>query len=450
MPRYQTPTGMHDLLAEDLRWYEMIERAAATLADAYGFGRIETPALEAEEVFTRGVGLSTDIVEKEMYTLRTRGGDRLALRPEGTAPIVRAYLQHGMRNWPQPVRLWYFSRMFRHERPQAGRLRQFWQAGFEIIGEDDVVADAESVLVTMATLDALGLKDLSLQVNSIGCSQCRPLYRKAFVAYLRPRQGGMCGNCRKRLKASPLRTLDCKDERCQRVLQGAPEFIDHLCEPCRVNLRMFLEFLEELQIPYLLNSRLVRGLDYYSRTVFEIWSEQSASGAAEHGGDEEGSKEPVRVPQQALAAGGRYDTLFRALGGKPTGAVGSALGVERIIAAMRAADIHPPEPAALQVFLVQLGEQAKRKAPALFEELRREKFRIRASFGRDSIKSQLRIADKLGATYVLILGQKEVSDDTVILRSMASGAQETVKRGSLIPILRNRLQKAEQRQGRGH
>jgi histidyl-tRNA synthetase len=422
---------MHDILPDEYHWYDLVERAVETIADAYGFGRIETPILEEEELFVRGIGSATDIVEKEMYTLRTRGGDRLALRPEGTAPIVRAYLEHGMRSWPQPVRLSYFGPMFRHERPQAGRYREFWQGGFEIIGSDDAVADAEIILVTMAMFEELGLKQLSLFVNSIGCNVCRPTYRKNLLGYLRPRQGELCADCRRRLKTNPFRVLDCKNERCLRVTHEAPETIDHLCESCRAHFRAFLEFLEEVRIGYVLDARLVRGLDYYSRTVFEVFPHN-------------GSLETMKA-QGALASGGRYDNLFKILSGKTLGAVGVAIGVERTIAALKEAGMRPPESPKPHIFLAQLGEQAKRKAPALFEELRRARFRVRASFGRDSIKSQLRIADKLGVRYVLILGQKEVADGTIIVRSMETGSQEVVKREALVPFLRDRLRKKEGR-----
>jgi len=276
-------------------------------------------------------------------------------------------------------------------------------------------------------LSELGLKDLALQVNSIGCAKCRPVYRKALVAYLRPYRAGLCANCRRRFGKNPLRILDCKDERCQRATQDAPELLDYLCEACRVHFRSFLEFLEELSLPYLLNTRLVRGLDYYSRTVFEVWPE---------------IKEEEKTPAQiALASGGRYDQLFRIFTRKPLGAVGVAMGIERIVEALKSAGIAEPKPPPAQVFLAQLGEQAKREALKLYEDLRHSRFRVRASLGRDSIKSQLRIADKLGVTHVLILGQKEVADGTIIIRSMTDGSQETVKREKLLSALGKRVRK---------
>lgn len=460
-PKFQTPSGMHDVLPEDFRFHEMIVDTAQEIAEAYGFGRIVTPALEQEELFTQGVGQATDIVEKEMYTLRTRGGDTLALRPEGTAPVVRAYIEHGMKTWPQPVRLWYYESMFRHERPQAGRFRQFFQVGFEVLGEEDAVSDAEVVFMTMTTLSKLGLTGLALQVNSIGCTQCRPAYRKALSNYVRPRLHAFCADCKKRSKKNPLRVLDCKEERCQQLLNEAPETVDHLCDDCSTHFKEFLEFLEEMQMPYLLNTRLVRGLDYYSRTVFEVWQEdemlaraegeevskeKEQEGEEEKEGEEkeekkkEAEKKKSSGSQLALASGGRYDPLFQVLGGKETGAgVGASIGIERVIESLAAASIAPPKIPEPQVFLVQLGAQAKRRLLMLHEELRRARFRVRSSLGKDSMKSQLRIADKVNAPYVVILGAKEILDGTVILRSMEEGTQETIDREKLIDILRDRL-----------
>lgn len=416
---------MHDILPEDARWHDIVRQSFERTAESYRFGRIETPVLEQQEVFEKGIGAATDIVEKELYTLRTKGGDKLALRPEGTAPIVRAYIEHGMKSWPQPVRLWYYSAMFRHERPQKGRYRQFWQAGFEILGETDAVADAEIVLLTLSALKEVGLKNIALQVNSIGDKDSRLVYIKVLKNYLKKHKSELAPNDQKRIIANPMRVLDSKDERTQRALTDAPEILDYLNEPDRAHLRMLLEYLEELEIPYLLNPRLVRGLDYYSRTVFEVWPEV---------------KEGEEAPRQsALASGGRYDTLFRPLGMRPLGAVGVAIGIERVIATLKEQGGNAPDEQKPELFLAQLGEQAKRKALPLYEELRTAKFRVQASFGRTSIKSQLRAADRVGAKYVLILGQKEVADGTVIVRSMARGAQETIKREKLIAALRRKL-----------
>lgn len=420
---------MHDILPEDARWYLHVRSCMQETIEGHGFGRIDTPLLEDEQVFTKGVGAATDIIEKELYTLRTKGGDKLALRPEGTAPIVRAYLQHGMKTLTQPVRLYYDGQMFRHERPQKGRYRQMWQMGVEILGEKDAVSDAEAILVTMNALKEAGLKNLSLQINSIGSRESRLGYVKALKNFLRKRHGELAPADKKRLTSNPLRVLDSKDERTQRALSDAPEILDYLNESDRIHLRSVLEYLEELDIPYLVNPRLVRGLDYYSRTVFEVWPEP-----------QEGE---TLSAQAALAAGGRYDDLFRLLGSKATGAVGSAIGIDRVVTALKEQEPDFITYEAPQIFLAQLGEQAKKKALPLYDELRSAGYSIRGSFGRSSIKSQLRIADKVGAPYVIILGQKEVADNTVIIRSMKRGTQNTVKRDVLIRELGRRMKRRQ-------
>lgn len=424
MPKFQTPTGMRDLLPEDWVWYNYVRQSMRDTAESHAFGRIETPILEDIGVFEKGAGQDSDIVEKQLYSLRTKGGDRLALRPEGTAPIVRAYLEHGMKSLPQPVRLYYDGPMFRYERPQKGRYRQFWQVGIEILGSDGAVADAEAILVTMNLLKEVGLKNLSLQINSLGSRDSRATYLKVLKAYLRKRKNDLAPMDQKRLTANPLRVLDSKDSRTQRVLINAPEILDYLNESDRDHLRVVLEYLEELEIPYLVNPRLVRGLDYYSQTAFEIWPEQ---------------EEEEKTAQGALAGGGRYDALFRLLGSRATGSVGAAIGIDRVILALKEQGMEAPVGDGPQIFLAQLGEQAKKKSLSLYEELRSAGFSVRASFSRSSIKSQLRLADKHGVPYVVILGQKEVADNTAIVRSMLRGSQETVKREVLVRTLKRKL-----------
>lgn len=424
---------MHDLLPKDEAAWRFVFDTVRDIAFAYGFGRIETPVLEFEDLFTRGLGQATDIVEKEMYTLRTKGRDRLAMRPEGTASAVRAYVQHGMKTWPQPVKLWYFSPMFRHERQQAGRFRQFWQFGFEVLGEKDVAADVEIIRVLSVTLEALGLTQTALNINTLGCSQCRPYYKKVLAGYLRARKEQLCSNCKVRLKINPLRVLDCKEERCSQIAAQAPEILDHLCDECRAHFKSVLEFLDDLDLPYVLNSKLVRGLDYYSRTVFEIVPEEDA--LKDDGG--------AASAQSAIIAGGRYDGLMKQLGAKDVGAVGGSGGVERILAALARNNVPLPKSPAPSVFVAQLGEKAKHQALLLFEDLRRAGIVARASFGRDSIKSQLRVAEKFAVPYVLIIGQQEALEDTVLMRAMHDGMQETVSRGEIVKILKERLRAAK-------
>ena len=267
-PKFQTPRGMHDILGEEWRYFNRIFEVVESFAKFYNFQRIETPVLEEAELFIRGIGLATDIVQKEMFTLKTRGGDHLALRPEGTAPIVRAFIQHGMQNLPQPVKLWYFSQFFRYEHPQAGRFRQFWQFGFEILGEKNPALDAQVILIFYNILKELGLESSTIKINSIGDSFCRPYYKKVLVSYLKHRSYSLCSDCKRRLKENPLRVLDCKEEKCKQIISQAPQILNHLCEGCKNHLKLVLEFLDELQLPYSLDPYLVRGLDYYTGTVF--------------------------------------------------------------------------------------------------------------------------------------------------------------------------------------
>jgi len=430
-----------------MRWHEYVRSTAKTIAEAYGFAHIATPVLEDAELFSRGLGAATDIVEKELFTLKTKGGDFLALRPEGTAPIARAYIQQGMKSLPQPVKLFYYNPMFRHDRPQRGRLREFWQFGLESIGEDDPVAEAELIQIFFIIFRELGLKDFTLQLNSVGCSQCRPYYKKVLAGFYRSRQDRICATCKRRMRENILRVLDCKEERCQEIREGAPQFVDHLCDACTKHFKRVLEFLEELGLPYLVNFYLVRGLDYYTKTVFEFWPEESSAeeSSKEDGvGDQEDAAEDEESQPSAplaLAAGGRYDDLLKRLGGKPTPAVGVAGGVERITEELRrVGDVLPKQPGP-EVFLVQLGELAKKNSLKLFEELRLAGIVVQASFGKDSIRSQLRIADKLVVPLALILGQKEAVEESIIIREMETGTQETVPFSSLLPKLKERLRK---------
>lgn len=418
--KYQTPTGMHDILPEDQKYYKRVYGVVSNIADFYGFGKIDTPILEQKDLFLRGVGEGTDIVQKEMYSLKTKGGDQLALRPEWTAPIARSYIQHGMHSLPQPVKLWYFGPCYRHERPQADRYRQFWQFGFEILGEQTAVLDAQIIQIFYNILKELKLEDLIVQINSIGDNQCRPYYKKLLSGQLKSKESSLCPECKKRLKESVLRVLDCKEEKCQSIKADAPQLLDHLCEECHAHFKEVLEFLDEAEIPYALNSCLVRGLDYYTKTVFEIFNSSN---------------------NVALGGGGRYDKLIKLLGGRDTPAVGAAAGVERIINLMKAQKIDIPEEKKVQVFLAQLGDLARRKSLNLLEEFRRAGIGMAESFGRDSLKSQLNRADKLGAKYTLILGQKEALDGVVIIRDMDSGKQSIVKIEEAVKETKSKLRK---------
>ncbi|MFA6376598.1 MAG: histidine--tRNA ligase [Candidatus Paceibacterota bacterium] len=423
-PKFQSVTGMHDILPEDQKYYEKVYETAKEIAGFYNFSRIETPILEDGELFVKGTGATTDIVQKQMYSLKTRGGDLLTLRPEGTPSAVRSYLEHGMANWPQPVRLWYYGQFFRYEKPQAGRFRQFWQLGFEVIGEKGAIIDAQIIQIYYNILKELGLENIAIEINSIGDMMCRPYYRKTLASYLRSRESALCPDCKRRIKENPLRILDCKEEKCQAVKSQAPQVVDHLCEECKSHFKEVLEYLEEIGLPYRLNPYLVRGLDYYTRTVFEIFQD---------GKDGQG--------QIALGGGGRYDGLIKMLGGKDTPAVGGGLGVDRIVLAMKAADIKVGEEKQAKVFLAQLGGLGKKKSLKLFEEMRQAGISAGESFDRDSLKSQLKIADKYGAKFTLLLGQKEALEGTIILRDMETGKQESLKMENVVAEIKKRFKK---------
>jgi histidyl-tRNA synthetase len=421
-PKFQTPKGMHDILGENWKYFSKIFELVESFADFYNFERIETPILEDAELFTKGIGLTTDVVQKEMFCLRTKGGDHLALRPEGTAPIVRAYIQHGMQNLSQPVKLWYFSQFFRYEHPQAGRFRQFWQFGFEILGEGNPALDVEIIVIFYNLLKELGFENLNLRINSIGDSFCRPYYKKGLVSYLKHKVYSLCLDCRKRLKENPLRVLDCKQEKCREIVSQAPQILDYLCENCKNHLKSVLEILDEIQLPYRLDPYLVRGLDYYTKTVFEIF--------------EESEKGKVLG---ALAGGGRYDNLAKILGGGEIPGVGGAAGVERIVELMKEKQIKIKKEKKAKIFFAQIGELAKKMSLRLIEEFRKEKIPIYESIGKDSLKSQMKLADKLGVKYVLIFGQQEALNDEILLRDMESGKQKKLRLKNLIKEIKKIL-----------
>ena len=413
--------GMKDILPGEQPYWGQLRRVIARIAHEYGFQRIDTPVLEYANLFNRSIGKGTDIVDKEMYTFSTKGGDKVALRPEFTAGIARAYIQHGMNVLPKPVKLFSTGPIYRYDRPQEGRYREHWQANFDIFGEQDSILDAQIIQIAHRTVTSLGIKNIQFQINSIGCPQCRKEYQDLLVAYLESKKQKLCLNCKKRLETNPLRVLDCKEDKCMQVAANAPQSIDHLCEQCHVHFKSLLEYLDELDLPYVINPRLVRGLSYYSKTVFEIWS-----------GDEEGKK-------HSLGGGGRYDHLIESIGGEHTPSIGFGLGLDRLVMEMKrvkAKTYIEPKP---KVFLAQLGDLAKKKSLQIFTELQKNGILVAESFGRGSLKSQLRVADKLGVEVTIIIGQKEALDETAIVKDMVSGTQETVVKMKLVNAVKKIL-----------
>jgi len=428
--KFQSPTGMHDILGKDIMYFQKIEKTCKDIADFYGFRKIETPILEDTKLFEKGTGFSTDIVQKEMFNLRTKGGDYLTLRPEGTPGIVRSYIQNGMQNLPKPIKFWHFGPFFRYERPQAGRFRQFNQFGFESIGVDKPIIDVHIIQIFFNILKELGFKDLIIQINTIGCPECRSEYKRKLIKYLKSNESSLCSDCRRRLKENPLRVLDCKNEKCQEIIKSAPQMIEHLCKDCHNHFKNVLEFLEEIELPYELNPYLVRGLDYYTRTVFEIFSNLPQESK------EYSEQESKKI---ALAGGGRYDGLVKLLGGKETPACGGAAGVERIIRLMKIIGKKVPAKKQAQVFLAQVGELAKRKSLKIFEDLRNNNIKVAEAFHNDSLVEQLKIADKLEVKFVLILGQKESIDNEIIIREMETGKQKIIPFKNIIREVKKRI-----------
>jgi histidyl-tRNA synthetase len=421
---FQSIKGMKDILAEDWLYYDSIFHNAKKIFEFYNFQRIETPLLEEAELFTKGVGKTTEIIEKEMYILRSKENKELvALRPEGTAPVMRAYLEKGMSNLPQPVKLYYFGPFFRHEKPQAGRYRQFYQIGAEIIGESDAAVDAQIILISKIFLESLGFskKNIYLLINSLGCLNCRRLYIREIKKYYKKYSKQICSDCQRRLKENPLRVLDCKNEKCCSLKEGLPFILDYLCSDCRSHFKLLLEYLDYLNIPYILDKTLVRGLDYYTKTVFEFCLDSGEN-------------------KISLGGGGRYDKLAEIIGNLKKPAVGVAFGVERLMQGMiqsgKKFKLSTPN-----LFLVQIGESAKKMSFKILEQFRKENIPLGESLGKESLRSQLKTADRLGAKYVLILGQQEVLDGMIILKDMASGLQELISLEKIIPEVKKRLEK---------
>lgn len=425
----QHVTGMHDILPEDWKLWDFCIEKFEKLVKSYGFQRLETPILEKTDLFIRSVGEATDIVEKEMLSFRDKGGENLTLRPEGTVCIARSYIEHGMHSLSQPQKFYYIGPMFRYSRPQAGRFRQFWQFGLEILGDKSAILDAQIIFLTLKYLSSLGLTEPEIGINSIGCRNCRVQYKEMLKDYYTLKQRMLCDDCKRRLKINPLRLLDCKQKQCQVLASGAPQIIDSLCEECHDHFKAVLEFLDEAEVPYQLDPHLVRGLDYYTKTVFEVWT-----------------KSDKEMKTQALAGGGRYDELIEFLGGRPTPSVGVAFGVERIVSLLKEKHIEPKEEKP-EVFFAQLGELAKKKSLRIFDKLTTSGIKIKEALSKDSLTAQLELADKLGVDLTLILGQKEAADGTILIRDMESGIQEIVNLENIIEEVKKRLERIKKQKG---
>jgi histidyl-tRNA synthetase len=425
----QSLRGFNDILPSEQPYWQFVYEKLSLVVKKYNFQRIDTPIVEPTGLFKRSIGDATDIVEKEMFSFDGLGGDAMSLRPEATASIARAHIEHGMLNWPQPVKLYYVGPMFRYDRPQTGRYRQFNQFGFEMLGEAGPAADAEILLMTYRFFQSLGL-EVTFDINSIGCVSCRAEYKKLLLNFYRPKKSKLCSDCQKRFGKNPLRLLDCKVPSCIVEREDMPQIVDSLDEECQAHFMRVLECLDDLGIPYMLNAQLVRGLDYYNRTAFEVFLNVDEK-------EEKGKDIPGRI---ALGGGGRYDGLLEQLGGRPTPAVGFAGGIERITESLKAKGIILPSSPKPMILLAQIGAQAKVKAMKLFETLYDAGFSITENFVKDSLKAQLELADRLGCHFVIILGQKEVLDNTILIRDMEAGIQEVIDVNKIVHELQKKLE----------
>lgn len=419
----QKPRGTQDILPGEQKYWEYVVERGKMVLRGWDFRRVDTPIFEETALFTRAVGENTDIVSKELFELKARGsGARYSLRPEGTAPAVRAYIEHGMRSWSKPVKLFYVGPLFRYDRPQAGRWRQFHQFGLEVFGSRMHVTDVEVMYVVHVFLQQLGLEEYTFRVNTLGGEIDRKEYIKVLKDHYRRNRHKLCRGCKQRLITNPLRVLDCKEEKCQQVANMAPRIFDHLTDESKDGFERVLAMLEELGVPHETQSSLVRGLDYYTGVVWEVQPKV----------EEEGS-------QVSLAGGGRYDGLVKELGGKDTPAVGGSIGIERVIERLESEGIELTTTDGPQVFVAQLGEAAKLTALKVMCNLQECQINFAESVDREGMEPQLQLASRLGVRWVIIIGQKEVLDKTVILRNMVSGMQEVVTQEGLADELNKRL-----------
>ncbi len=406
------PRGMYDLLPDDIRRWQYLEDIGRQLFRRYGYHEVRTPLVEETQLFARGIGESTDIVTKEMYTFADRKGRSLSLRPEGTASIVRAYVEHKLYTQRPFAKFYYIGPMFRYERPQAGRNRQFYQMGAEAIGSASPLVDFEIIHLSYSFFAKLNFREFVLIINSLGCSKDRPRFAEALRAYYADKAPMLCDDCRKRLDRSPLRLLDCGVENCKGLAAAAPTTQQYLCGDCAQHLETLQALLEEANLKYRLDRRLVRGLDYYTRTVFEI-------------------QHPALGARSAICGGGRYDNLVEEIGGPPTPAAGFSIGLEAALVALQGENIEVPPEARPDAFICSVGEQAVREAALLAIQLREAGFFVEFDYEGRSLKAQMKLANKLGARFAFILAEKELAEHSARLKDMSTGEESVVPLGEV-------------------
>jgi histidyl-tRNA synthetase len=415
----KAPKGTKDILPQDVYQWHYIEDTIRDITRAFGYQEIRTPVFEHTELFERGVGDTTDIVQKEMYTFLDKGGRSITLKPEGTAGVARAYIEHKLYANPQPVKMFYITPCYRYERPQAGRLREFHQFGVEVFGAAQATVDVEIIALAMELFQQLGIEGLAVRINSIGCPRCRPNYHEVLKSYLSDHLDELCGTCKDRYEKNPLRVLDCKAEGCQPVIKEAPTMLDHLCEECSDHFEDTKRYLKASGFEYTIDPMIVRGLDYYTKTVFEIVSDSIGA-------------------QGTVCGGGRYDGLVEECGGPNVPGVGFGLGLERLLLVLESQNIAIPKPGVCDVFFATIGEQARVKAFELVQALRKKGVSSDMDHTGRSLKAQFKYADKLGARFVGTLGDQELTDGKLRLKEMAAGSEETVAFDEIFDYLKTK------------
>ncbi len=426
---YQSPRGTRDILPRHQAFWTFFDDVAKKTLNGLGFEKIDLPHFEDVEIFSRGIGESTDIVQKEMFVLEASSEkddqNRYALRPEGTAGAVRAFIQNGMASWPQPVRLYYSGAMFRRERPQKGRYREFYQLGVEIFGDSSPKSDYLAIMSAWEILNRIGLKNLKVYANSVGCPTCRPKFTAKLKKYFKEKVKSLCPDCQSRYEKNPLRIFDCKEESCQKIIKSAPLILDSLCKECRDYFQNALGYLDYFDIKYDLDSTLVRGLDYYTNTVFEI------------------ADKTDKTRQNVVAGGGRYNGLIKLLGGGEVPAVGFSIGVDRVVFLMQEQGIKVPKTRGVEVCILQLGEKAKAVSKKIYDELTNNDINVFFIPSDEGLRQQIRMATKLGAKYAIMIGQREAFKDEIILRDLEASSQEVFPTSALVAELKRRYDKCK-------
>jgi len=406
----QGPKGTQDLMPKDTFKWQVVEEVLNSEAAIHGFGEVRTPVFEHTELFLRGVGDTTDVVEKQMYTFEDKGGRSVTLRPEGTAGVVRSMLQSGIYNDGYPLKLYYHTSCYRYEKPQAGRMREFHQFGVEMFGAAEPIADAEVIMLAKSVFDRLGVRNLTLELNSIGCPECRAKYHQALKEYFQGHTDELCDTCISRLDRNPMRILDCKSPVCSKIAEGAPKIIDYLCDDCAAHFEAVKNYLDDAGVQYVVNPTIVRGLDYYTRTVFEfVCSDLGA--------------------QSTICGGGRYDGLVEQMGGKPTPGLGFGMGMERLMLALETQGIQFPEENKCELYVAAMGAAALRKAFTLVNQLRKCGIQAECDLCGRGLKAQMKYANKIGAAYTIVLGDNELENSQAELKNMKTGEKKTISIG---------------------